>query len=124
MPTASTNNPTSTNRPTRNSVQVSCFRCAMNGFPPPYQLRTYRPENNVARTSQQTTAISHQEASQIRVLGRRQFFRRALEIDAPIAISDKPRGGLVSWSPCDGSLADYVPGLRVEAEIRQREAIL
>src|ERR1700674_2692752 len=30
MPTARINNPTSTNNPTRSSVQVSCLRCAMN----------------------------------------------------------------------------------------------
>src|SRR6266436_1791128 len=65
MPTAITKSATSTNSPTRNSVQVSCLRCAI-----------LRP---LLFRALQTTLPSHQESLQIWILHRFQLLRSPFE---------------------------------------------
>src|SRR5690348_2815566 len=47
MPAARTDKPTSTNTPTRNSVQVSCLRCGISASSPLKKslYRKFKPEN-------------------------------------------------------------------------------
>src|SRR4029077_7975330 len=64
MPTASTNNPTSTNSPTRNSVQVSCLRRAMDDLlpaaqPPPFSSELRASQIDYSKVTPESAPDKH-----------------------------------------------------------------
>src|SRR5579872_2522895 len=102
MPTASTNRPTKTNRPTRSSVHVNCLRIAIDAVPPPrltagipIQLRIRVTTAGATTTEKQSTASSHKIALEIRVFCRCDLLRRTVEINAALVVNDKARDGFV-----------------------------
>src|SRR5215467_14265629 len=111
MPTARTNKPTKTNRPTRSSVHVNCLRIGIDAVPPPDKLpgswiqlqvrathRYCQPQTLTATTERQSTASSHKIALEIRVLCRSYLLGSAIEIDPPFVVDDKSSDRLIEIS--------------------------
>ena len=96
MATARINRPTRTNRPTRNSDQVSCLLRAI--------LRFLRKEPG--QSCAQLYRSSNQKPLQIRIFGLEKFFRTTFEIDVAIAQDQKAGDRLAARESADGATAN------------------
>src|SRR5580658_8440520 len=112
MPAAKTERPTSTNNPTRSSVQVNCLRCGIFSSLP-FILPT-------------PSCPSHEKAFQIFVLCSHKFFLPALEINPTCSQNQKTRRGHLcrARSVSFGDAVNDALGRGVETKVRQREAVL
>src|SRR5882762_9698440 len=121
------NSPTSTNSPTRSSVQVSCLRCAMSSSSSSPRLPTQPRTQSALAFCSHSLSNSHQKPLQIRVLRLRQLLRFTLEIDPSFAIEHKSCGRLAVSPSCRyGAFrrAYNALGFRIKSEVRQRKSIL
>src|ERR1700739_4077786 len=111
MATARIRRPTKTNRPTRNSDQVSCLPRAM--------LNILR---GLKRTIATTIQDLNQKFSKIRILCRGYLLRTALEINAPTTQHQKARGRPFVLPPLRPP--PYVARFGIETKIGERETVL
>src|SRR4029077_14963665 len=103
------NKPTSTNNPTRSSVHVNCFLCAI--AIPPQRFRT------------RTLLCHKQKLLQIPVGGVQQFLCRPLEINFAVSQHHDVRGRSIWTRPVSAEARD-MPGRLIETEIREAEGVL
>src|SRR5215472_15995249 len=111
MATARISRPTRTNKPTRNSDQVICLRCAIRAC-----LRVWQGMGTT------TIQESDQKSPEIRIPGVHQFIRRALKIDLALAEHQKMRGG--AHRSGRGAIAQNLFTLRIETKISHGETVL
>src|SRR5215467_16285736 len=106
------NSDTSTNSPTRSSVQVSSLRCGIDGA--------------LLFIAFQTTLHSHQKSLQIWIFCRNQFLRTSLKKNIAIAQHCKTCGRLAVWSFAAPlfTIGDNLVAGRIEVKIGQRKSIL